>query len=224
MYTMKKILVTGSRGRIGKAITSGLEGRYEFVPFDIKDGDDATNYQALREKLVGCSALIHLAYDLRHENPRTGRDGNPENLLMGQVVLAAAVQEPVANCIMASSAEVTRTQNDTNFMYRTTKRTLEDLANMQADRYPETHFTSIRFGHVNSGDNLPPRPPLHPDQSWISDQDTASLIECILENSRHSGHEIIYGLSDRPEPPYGLANPYGWAPVDSFGYVPGAEH
>lgn len=212
---MKRILITGSNGRFGKVLSEGLRDNYEIVPFELPE-QDATNYTQLISYLGGCAAVIHMAFDLKHENSKTGTSGNPDNLVMGNNVLAAAAKLGVANCIMGSSVNAVRTQGYNNQSYRATKLMLETTADALSELYPDTHFTSVRLGSIL--EDQPPQAPLSPTKSWISHRDVVGLTGAILEAPHQSGHERIFGVSDRPDQPYNPANPYGWAPQDSFGY------
>jgi len=212
----KKILITGSSGKIGQALHNGLANYFDIIPFDLPE-HNATDYKQLQSQLMGCFAIIHLAFDYGTENSRTGKSGNPENLLMGQTVLAAAAKVGVEKCIMASSVNAVRTQSDSNWSYRNTKLSLERLTTEHAERYPDIDFTSIRFGRVTPADT-PPELPLRDDQTWISKRDAASLVLASLQAEPTPEHVIVFGVSDRPNPPYDLANPWGWQPQDSFGF------
>jgi nucleoside-diphosphate-sugar epimerase len=214
---LKKILVTGSKGRIGQAL-QGLGGDYEIVPYDLPEYD-ATDYCQLIARLTGCQALVHLAFDLKREYSKTGSGGNPANLLMGQAALAAAAEVGIESCIMGSSVNAVRTVGYNNESYRTTKLTLESLTHLQAHRYPETQFTSIRFGAVNSNGNPEPQLPLRADQTWISNRDVCGLVSAIVEAPHTQGdpHQIVFGLSNRPEMPHSVENNFGWEPKDWFG-------
>lgn len=213
---MNRVLITGSNGTIGTALTERLGSSYDIVPYDLPE-HDATNFRQLEQCLKGSNALIHLAFDLRSENSKTGQNGNPENLLMGHVALAAAAKAGVEICIMGSSVHAARHTGYDNQSYRTTKLALEAAAAMQAERHPATSFASIRFGHVSPNDQ-PPEPPLRPSQTWISHQDAAGLVQAIIDAPPDSMHQIVYGVSNRIDGlPYDMSNPYGWAPRDSFG-------
>lgn len=212
----KRLLITGSSGKIGRALSAGLSDTFDIVPFDLPEYD-ATNYHQLLEKLEGCYAVIHLAFDYKSENSRTGRKGNIENLLMGQTTLAAAAKANVKKCIMASSVNVSRPTGYNNWSYRTTKVALEREAEEYAERFPENDYISIRFGRVTP-DNLPPALPLRDDQTWISNQDASNLLRTILTADSNNGkHIVIYGISNRPNPPYDTINPWGWKANDIFG-------
>jgi UDP-glucose 4-epimerase len=56
------VLVTGQRGLIGPAVVLELERQgHSAVGFDISDGQDVRDPQALSASLAGCDAVIHLA-------------------------------------------------------------------------------------------------------------------------------------------------------------------
>jgi nucleoside-diphosphate-sugar epimerase len=59
---MKKILVTGSEGLIGKHIKSELLGLgYELIPYDLKSGNDICDTKKLESYISQCHGIIHLA-------------------------------------------------------------------------------------------------------------------------------------------------------------------
>jgi len=213
----QQILVTGSNGKIGRTVIPRLEeAGYAVHSFDLPNYN-ATDYAQLQRQLQGCFGLVHLAFDLKNENSRAGKQGNPDNRVMGINALAAAAKLGVRKCVIASSVNAARTARENNWAYRTTKLALEAEADLFAEAYPETDFTSIRFGRVTIDDSKPELP-LRPDQTWISHRDAGALVLACLEAESHDGeHHIVYGVSNRPDMPYPIENPFGWAPQDSFG-------
>jgi len=213
---MNRVLITGSNGTIGRALAEKLGPSYDIIPYDLPE-HDATNFRQLERCLKSSNALIHLAFDLRSENSQTGCAGNPENLLMGHVALAAAAKVGVETCIMGSSVHAARSTGHNNQSYRTTKLALEAAATMQAERYPSTSFVSIRFGYV-SPDDRSPEPPLRVNQTWLSHQDAAGLVRAVMDAPPDPTHQVVYGVSNRTDGlPYDTSNQYGWAPQDWFG-------
>ena len=214
----KRILITGSEGRIGKQLMMGLPKRdYEVVGFDLVHEQDATDYHQLMKASLGAFAIVHTAFNLSREHSRTGYQGDPANFQMGRHALqAASNNSDMAHCIIASSVNAARTENDGNWSYRETKRDLERLASQYAQEFPDTKFTSIRYGRVKAEDT-PPAAPLRANQSWISAEDNVSLIAAILKSEPNGIHDIVYGVSNRPDQPYSTENPFGWEPQSWFG-------
>ncbi|MEO8531311.1 MAG: NAD(P)-dependent oxidoreductase, partial [Deltaproteobacteria bacterium] len=57
-----KVLVTGSRGLVGRAVSDVLTSEgHLVVPFDILDGCDVMDRRALSAAAVGCTHLVHSA-------------------------------------------------------------------------------------------------------------------------------------------------------------------
>lgn len=220
MQQRKKLLITGSEGRIGQQLVHGLPSeRYDILGFDIVNGQDAARYPELRDAAKGSFAIIHTAFNLEAEKSTTGYNGDPNNFAMGRFALAAAVENNVQHCIMASSVNAARTATDGNWSYRSTKLDLERLATQHAIKSPDTRFTSVRYGRVKAEDTAP-EGPLRADQSWLSASDHVALIEAILESDLRREHTIVYGVSNRAEPPYPTDNPFGWQPQSWFGEMP----
>jgi nucleoside-diphosphate-sugar epimerase len=55
-----RVLVTGSSGRIGRAVCD-LLGPDNVVTFDVRNGDDVHDPASLRRAIRGCDAVVHLA-------------------------------------------------------------------------------------------------------------------------------------------------------------------
>lgn len=57
-----RVLMTGDRGFIGRALESRLVASdYEVEGFDLADGRDIARPELIAEKAAGCEAIIHLA-------------------------------------------------------------------------------------------------------------------------------------------------------------------
>jgi len=95
-----KVFLTGASGVIGTVIRSQLP-QYNFLPFDFPN-HDARNYNDVLTAIAGCDAAIHLAWDTRIENWKTGNI-NPDNSLMTFNVYTAALASRLRRLIMASS-------------------------------------------------------------------------------------------------------------------------
>ena len=56
-----KVLVTGHRGFLGAAFCERFARSYDFVGYDLKDGDDLHDLDRLVERMEGCDQVVHLA-------------------------------------------------------------------------------------------------------------------------------------------------------------------
>ena len=99
---MKKIVITGAKGVLGTVLKKGLEDTYNITHLDLPEAD-VRRYEKLLEIFPGHDAVIHLAWDTKTENFRSG-EINPDNLLMVYNVYEAALQAKVPRVIMASFA------------------------------------------------------------------------------------------------------------------------
>ena len=71
---MKKVLITGAKGNIGKALTNGLKG-YKLTLANLPK-TDVRNYNELEKLARGQDVLIHLAWNSKTENYNTlGNEG-----------------------------------------------------------------------------------------------------------------------------------------------------
>jgi nucleoside-diphosphate-sugar epimerase len=86
---MKRILVTGAAGRLGRAVCSVAVGRYDVVGFDLADPQvqgiqavigDVRDLDALQKAAKGCAAIVHTAaLQMDHQvmlGPRGSRHGS----------------------------------------------------------------------------------------------------------------------------------------------------
>ena len=99
-----KIAVTGSEGTIGKRLCEDLASDHKFVRIDLQGADinaDVRDFEAMRNALAGCDAVIHLAgtvaVDAAWEDVYGTNIGGTYN------VYEAARQNGVSRIIFASS-------------------------------------------------------------------------------------------------------------------------
>ncbi|MEK6958444.1 MAG: NAD-dependent epimerase/dehydratase family protein [archaeon] len=65
-----KILVTGSKGFVGKRVVSELKNRkHNIIEFDLANGQDILNKNHIKEALKGADAIIHLAAIIENSSP-----------------------------------------------------------------------------------------------------------------------------------------------------------
>jgi UDP-glucose 4-epimerase len=101
-----RVLVTGDRGKVGVPVAGYLRRRgYEVAGFDLADGVDLLDLEAVTSATLGCAAIVHLAA-LAHDTA-----GRPEQIMAVNVlgtwhVLLAAEAAGVGRVICFSSAQV----------------------------------------------------------------------------------------------------------------------
>jgi UDP-glucose 4-epimerase len=99
------VLVTGHRGRLGAAIARNLEaGGYQVRGFDLADGSDVRDSEALERAVRGVSAVVHVA---GIAGDRTGEPAEimAVNLLGTWNVLLAAEAQGISRVVYLSSGK-----------------------------------------------------------------------------------------------------------------------
>lgn len=72
-----KVLVTGHRGRIGHVVEEVLvDAGHDVRGYDIQDGDDILDFDALADAAKGCRFVVHLAALLRSDSDAVMLGGN----------------------------------------------------------------------------------------------------------------------------------------------------
>lgn len=101
-----RILVTGQRGSVGDAVAQRLAAAgHAILGFDLADGQDLLEAEAVHRAAQGCQAIVHLAA-LPHDSA-----GSPQRIMAVNVlgtwhVLLAAEAAGVTRVIHFSSAQV----------------------------------------------------------------------------------------------------------------------
>lgn len=220
---MSKLLITGSKGKIGTVLSAGLT--HDIAQFDAPE-HDVRDYQSLVEAARGCDAIIHLAWDTVMDNCRT-ETVNVENYAMAQNVFRAAAEVGMRRVIIASSVNTDRFTNRTlngllrptdppipNSPYGAEKVAIEAMGRYYADA-KQLDVVCIRFGNVNPEDAPAPPDPGMKRVVWLSHRDCISLVEAALSASLPDHYEIVYGVSDNKGRLHDVTNRLGWKPVDS---------
>jgi len=100
-----KILVTGSRGFIGKELVKELNQRnYEVKEFDLESGQNLLNEKQVREAVKGCDIIIHLAAIISDEFPKEKIFS--VNVKGTESLLEASAKEKIKKFIFLSTAGV----------------------------------------------------------------------------------------------------------------------
>lgn len=144
---VKKVLVTGSSGFLGKALVRELKKRtFEVKEFDLDKGMDLLNYSDCKKAVRGCYAIVHCAAILDENSPmlyKVNVDGT-EN------IIKAASEEKVERFLFISTAGVHGTQkgkiNEESPLNPQTKyEKSKALAEQKVEEFQELiHVTIIR--------------------------------------------------------------------------------
>lgn len=203
-----EVLITGSSGIIGSVLRQGLP--YTYRQFD-RPEHDARNYEQVIAGLLGCAAVVHLAWNTTDDHFRSDYT-DPANYAMAQNVYHAAIHAGVPRVIIASSihADMPRSPIAENSRspyqlpepdspYGATKAGIEALGRYFAQEF-EQEVICIRFGWVSNNPNDHPSPtkPYPPTEGWLSHADCIDLVtHCIAATELPSNYQILWGLSRR---------------------------
>lgn len=103
---VRKVLLTGSAGLVGTRTREVLESAgIEVRPFDLVDGHDLRDEQAVREAARGCDAVVH-AGAIAHDSAGSPAAIMATNVLGTWHVLLAAEAGPLTRVVYLSSGQV----------------------------------------------------------------------------------------------------------------------
>jgi len=224
---MKRILITGSKGHIGKALVGDLSKDYNLTLFDLPKFD-ARNYQQLLKVFTGHDTIIHLAWNSKTENFQNNRI-DPNNALMFSNVYKAALEAKVLRVIMASSIHAddfyTSLKNKSRILlspykkpspdspYGEDKIIMENMGKKYSKRGLEV--VCIRIGAIGDKIGGDSRGNGEAMATWLSFRDFSDLIRKIVEAKKvPNNYSIIYGVSNNKTRVHNYSNPFGWKPRD----------
>lgn len=224
------VLLTGSEGRVGRAILDRLDDAYDWRLLDREppSGDrpgefivaDITDEERIAEAVEGVGAIIHLAGDPRPEAPwksvlRNNIDGT-------HTILEAAVEADVKKFVFASSNHTVgsyETEARTPEIYRTDDDFRLDGSELPrpSNRYGvskaagevlgryfhDEHDISVvcvRIGNLTK--DRPPRDYERGQAMWLSHHDCAHLFDRCLQADYD--YEVVYGISDNDRRYYSI--------------------
>lgn len=223
-----KIAITGAYGTVGTVMRNALRD-YDIVPIDLPD-IDVTDYNAVLKAVKGCSAVIHLAWNLKVETPDTGKI-SPDNDIMTYNVYEACVKAGVPRVVAASSVHADyfleyngRTPLNTTTVptptspYGANKVFLEALGRFYA-KHEGLEVVCVRFGSVSKRD-VPGTTPWDWRKVWLSHRDLGSMIRhCLVARRIPDNYAVFYAVSNNAKRIHDWSNPVGWVPVDDA-YAP----
>ncbi len=226
---MKKILITGSGGMIGKVLREGLRNQYELIRcLDISDQEaasakeevikcDLRDVDGLNKAMHGIDCVIHLAGVSVEDSWEKILPANIEGCYNA---FSIAQQNNVKRFIFASSNHAvgfhrrerfidTDVQTRPDGRYGVSKVFGEALGRLYADKY------GVQVACLRIGSFRPNNKPADIRQlnTWISHRDMIGLTKACID---HPGfhYEIIYGVSNN------LRNRFDNTPVKHMGYRP----
>ncbi|MEM1295997.1 MAG: NAD(P)-dependent oxidoreductase [Verrucomicrobiota bacterium] len=228
---MKTILLTGAAGIVGRSIRPILRERFEKVLLadlqpisdlaenevafigDIADQEFVGDLVSPVDGIVHLAGLVGAAYEFE--------DVLRPNLQGTDTMLEAARKAGIQNFVFASSHHVVgflrrgdlvdhRTKPRPNSQYALSKAYGEAAASLYADKFG-LNCLVIRIGYV--GNDLSKERRL---RTWISARDLVQMVEIGLRTP-DLGYEVVYGVSDNPEPIFDNSNAtrLGYMPEDS---------
>ncbi len=218
--TQTKILITGSKGIIGKILTGNLSNDFDMYGLDIKDGDDnryfkadVSNYEEVAsffKEIGSVDCIVHFAGDPR---PDAAWESVLKNNVIGtRNIYECARQHSVKKVIFASSNLVTSgyigfpptvkkfkgmpeiTVHDhirPDSDYGSSKAFGESVARQYFERYG-IHSICLRLGWVIENDD--PTVDEGAPNVWLSHRDLIHLIKRSISSDIPFG--IYYGVSN----------------------------
>lgn len=116
-----RVMITGHRGYVGKALVEAMEDDYEIVGYDLMDGDDILDYDNLKRRMEGCEIVIHQAAIPAPVPGKTYDDYFRTNVEGTHNVARAAERNGVKRLIYASSTTVYGIESGIPFSYPITE-------------------------------------------------------------------------------------------------------
>lgn len=231
---MKRILLTGAAGNIGKSLYQHLKNCYDFRCLDIKPvpeaeeaiAADITDFNAVRSAMHEIDAIIHLAANPNINQP--WEDVYTSSIAGTYNVFEAARQAGVTKIIYASTNHVSgwreiegekRIGPDLpvrpDSLYGVGKAFGEALGRFFVDQY-KLSVICLRIGsfvhkpkHLTLGDRLL--------QTWCSPRDLAQLVQRSID-CENLGFQIFYGVSANTNRFWDISNAQeliGYKPEDN---------
>jgi len=219
---VKNVLITGSKGRIGRVIKAGLKDN-NICDFDLPEFDAIKAKQYLK-LFKQQDIVIHLAS--RWDSEGWLRETvDPYNTQLVLSILECVRLAKVPKLILASSVQIDDFyHHNTKSLIRPLERVkpphpygahkalFESLGRELAKNHG-TEVIAIRFGGVQTNNKPLPHP--FEDAVWLSHGDCQELIRKIVNTPPVSGRfTSMYAVSNNLNRLHDTINPFGWKPVD----------
>ena len=171
MRSSKRIVITGSRGSLGKILQKELQDVFDLACIDKKPDSEETivldiadDYKKFRNILKGNDVIIHLAWDTLEDFP--SENIVQQNKVMAENVYRAAVENNISRVIVASSVHVNdyskvpigtyldpKAECWPDTPYGATKIYIEHLGRYYSRKH-DLEVICIRFGGVNERNEM----------------------------------------------------------------------
>ncbi|MBZ0300900.1 MAG: NAD(P)-dependent oxidoreductase [Anaerolineae bacterium] len=231
-FPVKKILITGAGGRVGRVVADGLRvtGQYEVLATDARpDPDhaiealDVRDAESLASRFAGVDTVIHLAWYMRSD--QFHEQIIPVNIAGTYHLYEAARLNRVRRVIFGSS-------NHATGFYRSDEPVMPDMpmrpdslyglgkcwgelvGRLYADKY-DVSAINVRIGNFNA-ENQPGS--LRATRIWISHRDIVQLMIRCIEADDDIRFLTLYGTSANTRSYYPidyLADLIGYQPQDN---------
>lgn len=216
-----KVAVTGSEGKVGRALIGQLDtAQFEITSLDLP-AVDATDLDNMMKATVGHDALIHFAW--RGVSKEGLNNVHPDNGIMYENAYRAAVANNIGLVIMGSSNHAhdhKEREADGKIRYTGAAETANNLYGVEKQKmeamgryFAKSHglvVLCLRIGNINNEDA--PRPNDEP-RRWQSHRDFGQLVTKALTHGFEPGHfEVMYSVSKQPV--FDWENSFDYEPVD----------
>lgn len=216
---MKKVLITGSKGIVGRVLVNGLKESYSLFLADLPEFDIRA-YASVLKLTQEKDAVIHLAWNTETENGNAIKQ-DPDNTKMSINIYEACIKNKVGRAIMASSIHATdyesmsekevvspKKELVSKKTYGEHKRFLEKTGEIYASKGLEV--ICVRLGGVCDERGRTWR---GLEQDGLAYPDLVSLFQrCLDAKNVPNNYTIIYGVSKNRENKFDLSNPFDWEP------------
>lgn len=225
----KKIIITGSQGRIGSILKAGL-AFYDLYFLDLKERDGTRSFKVDIAKqwnrlvaiFKGKDIIIHLAWNFFEDFPKETIDS--KNKTMAENIYRAAVESGIKRVIVASSVhanDYSQNKNKNNYdigyplpdsPYGASKVYIESLGQYYAKCHG-LEVICIRFGGVNSKDTPIFEEDPNYDKVLLYKDDCIDLIKSCVEINKVPGNfQILTAISKNKGRVHILKNFLNWQP------------
>lgn len=230
MKPLKRVVITGSQGSLGKILQDGLRDSFNVLCIDkISSGtnnialDIAVDYKKFKGLLRKEDTIIHLAWDNLEDYPN--ENIVLQNKTMAENVYRAAVEKKVSRVIIASSVHTNdyskvppgeyitpRSENYPDTPYGATKIYIEHLGRYFSRKHG-LEIICLRLGGVNEANEIRfNEDPLY-DKVLLYKEDFIQLIwMCIEVKKVPNNFAVFYAVSNTRGRVHSLNNFLDWKP------------
>ncbi|MDQ6985036.1 MAG: SDR family oxidoreductase [Candidatus Dojkabacteria bacterium] len=221
---MKKVLVTGSKGTVGKILVPYLESlKYDVTGYDIHNSNIA-DHEFVLNNIKNYDAIIHL--DMDAKVGFSDENYNPDDFTMVYNLLHTATDNHNKRIIMFSSIHAddfslatpknqmsTTTVPTPDSPYGAYKIYMEALSKYYS-KNKGIEVICIRLGGVTADDRiLSDKEEAGFSKVYLSHEDLKSqVVTCIEKDSIINNFELLYGVSNNEGRLHDNSNSIGWKP------------